>query len=640
MTSSDDVAPHPGYPMFLALHFEETFLRNATISFSPGLNVIFGLNGSGKTLTVETIRCAVLGHLDESNASRRSLVENNLAGGRARVDVSTEHRARYSASFDGKKTTVTNERGDVVDVSLDGELFRASFYSQTDIHAIAEDWRRQLALIDSFEAFGTSKIEADIEETLRLLRDNESALVKLEKELLMHHEELIELPVTIDKLKALRPAGGENAEAMAQALAERANRSDELAFLESSLSSTETLLAETRAFAILVTRRTAIAPPVELLAGKNASFIDAVVKEAAGVQSGCTAASDSIAAALEAWALRLRRAKVELSTIHAAQETTFIELAKTHDEDRKIMGERSRLEERRVELQARQLLQDERTLAAEALRIRRDELLDRLEHRWVARTAAREAACRFITERLDGRVRATIAGRADRDAFRKLLFSIVKNRTLREKLLTLVVDRIDPLQLARLVHADDVEPIIALEGDAPNRVKRATELLAILRESDRLYELETLEVSDVPAIELNDYDRWANVRDVSHGQRASCLLPVILISSRCPLIMDQPEDHVDPFNLGRLLVAAIRVAKPQRQLIIVTLASVLPLLAQAEMTIRLGCVAGRSGVMETGPARALAGSIEHDMDAGAEVFQARARAYGYVISNEKQNPQP
>ena len=96
------------------------------------------------------------------------------------------------------------------------------------------------------------------------------------------------------------------------------------------------------------------------------------------------------------------------------------------------------------------------------------------------------------------------------------------------------------------------------------------------------------------------------------------------MSSHCPLVMDQPEDHIDPFNLGTILVAAIRLAKPRRQLIIITLASVVPLIAQAENVIRLGRVEGRSGVVEARPRNALAGSIEHDMDAGTEIFQARA----------------
>ena len=61
-TSRDHDKALPAYPMITALRFKETFLRNAEIYFSPGLNVIFGLNGTGKTMTVESIRCTVLGH--------------------------------------------------------------------------------------------------------------------------------------------------------------------------------------------------------------------------------------------------------------------------------------------------------------------------------------------------------------------------------------------------------------------------------------------------------------------------------------------------------------------------------------------------------------------------------------------------
>ena len=223
------------------------------------------------------------------------------------------------------------------------------------------------------------------------------------------------------------------------ALVERTRRNDESAYVQSSISAAETLLAETQAFAAVARRRTGIAPPAELLAGKNASFIVALTEEASRVQSTIRF-RDRFARHHARGFERLRREKVALAEIHAGQEAEFIELSKKHDEARAIMGERSRLEARRVDLQARRLLQDERKLALQRSEASatRCSIASRSSG---PREGGPRRCVRLITERLQGRVRARIDGRADQASIARCSSRSSKTGTCRDNVIGSMVDR-------------------------------------------------------------------------------------------------------------------------------------------------------------------------------------------------------
>ncbi len=66
------------------------------------------------------------------------------------------------------------------------------------------------------------------------------------------------------------------------------------------------------------------------------------------------------------------------------------------------------------------------------------------------------------------------------------------------------------------------------------------------------------------------------------GQRATALLPLILRSSSCPLIVDQPEDDLDNSFIFQVLVKNIIKLKTERQLVFVTHNANIPVLGDAE----------------------------------------------------------
>ena len=64
-----------------------------------------------------------------------------------------------------------------------------------------------------------------------------------------------------------------------------------------------------------------------------------------------------------------------------------------------------------------------------------------------------------------------------------------------------------------------------------------------------LYELETIELLDLPRIELKDGDTYKDSLSVSTGQKCTAILPILLLDSDTPLLVDQPEDNLVPLHL-------------------------------------------------------------------------------------------
>ena len=56
-----------------------------------------------------------------------------------------------------------------------------------------------------------------------------------------------------------------------------------------------------------------------------------------------------------------------------------------------------------------------------------------------------------------------------------------------------------------------------------------------------LFELETVELVDRPRIELKDGDAYKESGSLSTGQKCTSILPILLLDSENPLLVDQPE---------------------------------------------------------------------------------------------------
>jgi ABC-type cobalamin/Fe3+-siderophores transport system ATPase subunit len=165
--------------------------------------------------------------------------------------------------------------------------------------------------------------------------------------------------------------------------------------------------------------------------------------------------------------------------------------------------------------------------------------------------------------------------------------------------------------------------------------EEAKEFLECLRKSD-LYALEGIASDDRPVISLTlEQDgkfRTVPFEDLSFGQKSSILLGILLFSkATAPLVIDQPEDHLDSQFIYEAVVGTLRRIKEQRQVIIATHNANIAVLGDAELILPLrswqdrGVIADR-GSVDTVATRDRACRI---LEGGDTAYRRRGELYGF-----------
>lgn len=125
-------------------------------------------------------------------------------------------------------------------------------------------------------------------------------------------------------------------------------------------------------------------------------------------------------------------------------------------------------------------------------------------------------------------------------------------------------------------------------------------------------------------------DKVLGKDSMSFGERCGTLVELILLSGDHPLIIDQPEDHLDAKFVAERVVTLIRGQKPNRQVIICTHNANIVVLGDSELVIALS-VSSRDKV------NAEQGSLENIqmrktifdvLEGGETAFKKREQKYG------------
>jgi len=121
---------------------------------------------------------------------------------------------------------------------------------------------------------------------------------------------------------------------------------------------------------------------------------------------------------------------------------------------------------------------------------------------------------------------------------------------------------------------------------------------------------------------------------MSFGERCGTLVELILLSGDHPLIIDQPEDHLDAKFVAEKVVTLVREQKVNRQIIICSHNANIVVLGDSELIIALS-------VSNENMVNVLQGSLENVevrktiydvLEGGQTAFRKRERKYGEIIS--------
>jgi hypothetical protein len=163
------------------------------------------------------------------------------------------------------------------------------------------------------------------------------------------------------------------------------------------------------------------------------------------------------------------------------------------------------------------------------------------------------------------------------------------------------------------------------------------EYLPTLRVWQTIFELEKMQLEDSVEIQVQEAGTSArrSFDHLSAGQQRSVLLSLVLCSEgRAPLILDQPEDHLDGPYIATALVGHLEGAKERRQVIVATHSANLTVLGDAELVIPMYADGGHGAPCDPGAVDrpATRDRVCELLEGGLEAFRRRGVRYGLSIT--------
>jgi len=610
------------------------FLDGAEFDLASGLNCLIGPRGTGKTTAIEFIRYALNAFpRDESGDETRkrvdSLVSGNLSGGRIHVTIQTKDGLQYVVSRTaGEEPMVLTPDGKPTNVSLrSAELFGVDIYSQNQIEGIADDPLSQLALLDGFDLAAINETESQIQKTVSALTANAHACIEAEENLEVLQDEIATLPEVRDKLKALAAVKGEDSEEINKAHTSKALRGRERQAMTGANDLLQRYADYFREGLGQFSQQSEAMFDRDLLEGANAAILQESLE---GLRALGSDLDRLFREALQKVASQIDRhatAAQQLSAAHAVQEAAFQALIEKHKELQGQSAERAALERKHNELLLKEKQHKQRLEELAGLGARRAEFLQQLNELRDQRFAIRKAVANKINTDVSPQVRVRIEQYGNPAPYRELLENALKGAGIRHlKVAEKIANNVSPGDLAGAVTAADTD---ALASRAEINPDQASKVIGTLAGSPSMYELDTVEMIDLPRIELQDGTEYKDSLTLSTGQKCTTILPILLMDSENPLIVDQPEDNLDNSFIYENVVKRIQEMKHRRQLIFVTHNPNIPVLGDAEKVFVLKSTGTSAATEKEGTVDECKNWIVRLLEGGEDAFLERKRRYNY-----------
>ena len=610
------------------------FLDGARFDLADGLNCFIGARGTGKTTALEFVRYALdaLPPRESQSAERRrleTLVEKNLGGGHVEVTIETKEGLTYIVSrAAGEDPIVLTEDRQPTDMTLKaGAVFRANIYSQNEVESIADRANSQLELIDNFEATRIAEIEAQLEQVCSLLTGNANQIVPLQSRLASLTEEIATLAKVEERLKEFANAGGDGADSINEAHKLKAMRDRERCVVTSVEGALKDLGRDLSQMSGRLVNHEARLRDEEILNGPNGILINEVFAKLRACATEVDRLLQSASAQVAQAASQVSTIGIRLSVTHKRQELDFRNLIEKHQHAQGQAAERSQLEKRRNELldksrQRQQLVDQLRMLEAN-----RASLLQQQSELWDERFAVRESVANRVNAQLSPYIRVQVSQFGNPERYQELLEEGLKGARLKHGMVAQKLANVFwPAELASLVRSRDLAQIAEKAELNPDQ---AAKVLAALSSSSFLFELETVELFDLPRIELKDGENYKETPALSTGQKCTAILPILLLDSDNPLLVDQPEDNLDNRFIFEAIVESIRKVKQRRQMIFVTHNPNIPVLGDAERVFVLDSNGESGRKANEGTVDECKADIVTLLEGGEDAFKARKCRYAY-----------
>lgn len=602
------------------VQIEEGFLDGLDVALVPGLNVVIGARGTGKTSLIELIKFCldVRGHTPETSKRSRDHALSVLGSGQVTVMIS-----------DGSRNVTVSRTASDKEPRASGSYVGPLVFSQTEIESVGLQASGRLSLLSSF--IGVAPESATEGDAVAEARSLTAQAAELRREIEELQRRVAEIPAIDAELANLAPSEQQ----LSKLSAEANKRKQELDALSADIAKKSVAAAVLERFKQGLVRwhltiDTAVAglpraeqwpetpgpdPLVPIYAKLSLAHnhLKMALAELSRAESEVSSIADSRNSGRLAAEERSRQLRKELETLQAGAGN--------------IARQGQQLRERKAQLEALKALLTQRTESLKALLSRRGLVLDRIEQLRDDRFAARTRIATDLNKVLSPRIRIAVSRAGQFDTFTAAIADALKGSGLRYgDLAPALAKKVSPRELLEAAENDDAEFIADATGISGDRTAR---LLAHLREAD-LGALGTASVEDLVDFQLLDGSDYKDIGELSTGQRCTVVLPIVLRHTERILIVDQPEDHIDNAFIAETLILSLLARDPKSQILFSSHNANIPVLGNANQVIQLGSD-GKRGFALTSDGLETAQvvkAITSVMEGGLQAFEKRQSFYG------------
>lgn len=592
------------------------FLSGLDVSLDPGLNVVVGPRGAGKTTFLELLRHAVgAQHADQSAAAikeRQSFLEAVLGSGEVVVDIDSDNGGRH---------LVVDARGGGQRPDLSGSVL---VLGQNELEGIASDAPSRLNLLDL--RTGTATELPDRGEIRTLTAEIFDICVELDE----RHEESQKRERLIADRALLRSQEASMLGGSAAQLSEQRallGKAEELVI--ASGQDLERIASLRGEISDIAAGQQHQFDRLQVLAERSASL--AAIPALHHELTLAAEHSSAIAVALSNALSHLDNAERETRERNISSREAAAPLREELEKAEAGLGQiTSQL--RNVEVAMRAL--DENDAVTRELDARHSQLVRRRAALFEAVERAEEdlyetraEVARATTAQIANNVVVVVDHLADVEALRKYLQDSLRGSKTRSTLIDAVAERVLPRQLLEIVEDNDSKGLAAVTGIAEDRARK---LIDSLRDRSILQGLGDIRLTDRVDFRLRDGSVDKSVDSLSTGQKCAVTLPIVLSERERTLILDQPEDHLDNAFLVANIVSGLNMrSQGGAQTIVATHNANIPVLGSASNVVVLGSD-GRIGGLDVQGAfdsEQVVDKITRLMEGGREAFARRSAFY-------------
>jgi PHP domain/AAA domain, putative AbiEii toxin, Type IV TA system len=634
VTLSDPVVAVP-HPTIDSVSISGGFLSGTSLGFSPDLNCLLGGTGAGKSLVLEAIRFVLDQQVDKALFTTiRDEVDRRLESALCEdTDVAVEI-STTSGRYRVTRTYCSAGSQPVVEQDVDGgwvqvghaasSLMGIAAFSQGEILEYARQPVGRVGLVDA--KLDLTEIGTRIAFTESKLKTNGANLIAARSKV----QTLTEQAGEADKLKA---------------------RERELsALFDGDLVTAQgRWTAEQGAMATLIgsiddIRFTVPRSPEPAMA-KMTPEHDALFARIRAAQEAFKAAIDE---AEKQVTTCLANLKMVAGQVKGELDAEFQAFKKQLDEALEKSGETS-LARLRRELEtvqtnlsnaerAAQTLKDEAQPEYDRLIEERETLLSELKQSRDDRRAMRRIRVEELNKKMSGFVKIKIPGKGDTTGFRQALDVLKVGSRLREHALDSIADNMHPYNLVRAIWSGDVSDAGALpDGVLATDISRLHANVADRDLWQLLLDAQFIETPDVLNVKFRkpEGQEYARIEDLSHGQKCTAILVILLADGESPVLIDQPEDALHAPWIEEYLVDRLRELRGKRQYMFATRSPGLVVSADSEQLITMHATAGKGEVQASGSLERhdLNRLALHHLEGGKTPFARRTRKLGTSLTD-------